>query len=74
MSKRRKKYKEFIKREEEKCEKKKAFLSRIGAKEASKKYKLKFGLSFKVYKCPYCSLYHLTTVHKEKGKEEETDG
>ena len=73
MSKRRKKYKEFIKREEEKCDKKRVFLSRAGAKEASKKYKLKYGTSFKVYRCPYCGLYHLTTLHKEMENKENND-
>ena len=70
MSKSRKKYREFIENEERKCSEKKAFLSRIHAKEASKKYKLKYGTSFKVYHCPYCNLYHLTTLKKGERKND----
>ena len=46
---------------------KKAFIDRKRAKKKVRKYKSEFWKKFKIYKCPDCGFYHLTThIHDQE--------
>ena len=70
MSKERKRKREWEEKLKQTCNNKKTFFTRKSARDYAKKINLLKKFNQRVYKCPICGNYHLTTRKEIKNEKE----